>query len=95
LIPIPATNITVSGDKTQFNDNKSHEDESRVSSHLREEHRLKGFENRVLGRIFLLSKDEVKGGCRLYNEEHHNCILLQILLGSNQRGRGGRAMRHA
>jgi hypothetical protein len=40
---------------------------------LREEHRLRVFENRVM-RIFGLKRDEVTGGCRkLYNEE-----LLQI-----------------
>jgi hypothetical protein len=42
---------------------------------LREEHRLKVFENRVL-RIFGLKKDEVTGGWRkLHNEE-----LLQVYM---------------
>jgi hypothetical protein len=37
---------------------------------LREEHRLKVFENRVLRRIFGLKRDEVTGGWRrLHNEE--------------------------
>jgi hypothetical protein len=37
---------------------------------LKEEHRLKVFENRVLRRIFGLSRDEVRGGWRkLHNEE--------------------------
>jgi hypothetical protein len=37
---------------------------------LREEHRLRVFENRVLRRIFGPKRDEVTGGWRkLYNEE--------------------------
>jgi hypothetical protein len=40
---------------------------------LREEHRLRVFENRVLGRIFGQKRDEVIGGWRkLHNEELHN-----------------------
>jgi hypothetical protein len=40
---------------------------------LREEHRLRVFENRVLRRIFGLRRDEVTGGWRkLHNEELHN-----------------------
>jgi hypothetical protein len=40
---------------------------------LREEHRLRVFENRVLRRIFGPKRDEVKGGWRkLHNEELHN-----------------------
>jgi hypothetical protein len=40
---------------------------------LREEHRLRVFENRVLRRIFGLKRDEVTGGWRkLHNEELHN-----------------------
>jgi hypothetical protein len=40
---------------------------------LREEHRLRVFENRVLRRIFGLKRDEVKGDWRkLLNEELHN-----------------------
>jgi hypothetical protein len=40
---------------------------------LREEHRLREFENRVLRRIFGLKRDEVTGGWRkLHNEELHN-----------------------
>jgi hypothetical protein len=40
---------------------------------LREEHRLRVFENRVLRRIFGSKKDEVTGGWRkLHNEELHN-----------------------
>jgi hypothetical protein len=36
---------------------------------LREEHRLRVFENRVLRRIFVAKRDEVRGeGRRLYNE---------------------------
>jgi hypothetical protein len=40
---------------------------------LREEHRLRVFENRVLRRIFGLKRDEVTRGWRkLRNEELHN-----------------------
>jgi hypothetical protein len=40
---------------------------------LREEHRLRVFENRVLRRIFGPKRDEVMGDWRkLLNEEHHN-----------------------
>jgi hypothetical protein len=40
---------------------------------LREEHRLRVFENRVLRRIFGPKRDEVTGGWRkLHNEEIHN-----------------------
>jgi hypothetical protein len=39
---------------------------------LREEHRLRVFENRVLRRIFGLKRDEVTGGCRKLHNELHN-----------------------
>jgi hypothetical protein len=40
---------------------------------LREEHRLRVFENRVLRRIFGPKRDEMRGGWRkLHNEELHN-----------------------
>jgi hypothetical protein len=40
---------------------------------LREEHRLRVFENRVLWRIFGLKRDEVTGSWRkLHNKELHN-----------------------
>jgi hypothetical protein len=40
---------------------------------LREEHRLRVFENRGLRRTFELKRDEVTGGWRkLYNEELHS-----------------------
>jgi hypothetical protein len=40
---------------------------------LRQEHRLRVFENRVWRRIFGPMRDEVTGGCRkLHNEELHN-----------------------
>jgi hypothetical protein len=43
-----------------------------LSLTLREEHRLRVFENRVLRRIFGPKRDEVTGGCRkLHNEELH------------------------
>jgi hypothetical protein len=40
---------------------------------LKEEHRLKVFENRVLRRIFAPKRDEMTGGWRkLHNEKLHN-----------------------
>jgi hypothetical protein len=40
---------------------------------LREEHRLRAYENRVLRRIFGPKRAELTGGCRkLHNEELHN-----------------------
>jgi hypothetical protein len=40
---------------------------------LKEKHRLRVFENRVLGRIFGPKRDEVTGGWRkLHNEELHS-----------------------
>jgi hypothetical protein len=40
---------------------------------LREEHRLRVFENRALRRIFRLKRHEVTGGwIKLHNEELHN-----------------------
>jgi hypothetical protein len=42
-------------------------------THLREGYRLRVFENKVLGRIFGLKRDEVMRGWRkLQNEELHN-----------------------
>jgi hypothetical protein len=44
-----------------------------LSLTLREEYRLRVFENRVLRRIFGPKRDEVTGGWRkLHNEELHN-----------------------
>jgi hypothetical protein len=49
---------------------------------LREEHRIKVFENRVLRGIFLPKRDEVKGEWRkLYNEELHNCYSSPSIIG--------------
>jgi hypothetical protein len=51
---------------------------------LREEHRLRIFENRVFRRIFGPKRDEVTGGWRkLHNEELHNlysspCIIRVV-----------------
>jgi hypothetical protein len=48
---------------------------------LREEHRLKVFENRVLRRIFGQKRNEVIGGWRkLYNEEFHNVYSSSIII---------------
>jgi hypothetical protein len=48
---------------------------------LREEHRLKLFENRVLRRIFGPKRDGVMGGWRkLHNEELHDLYSLPIII---------------
>jgi hypothetical protein len=48
---------------------------------LREEHRLRVFENRVLGRIFGPKRDEVTGGWRkLYNEELRDLYSLPSII---------------
>jgi hypothetical protein len=50
---------------------------------VREEHKLRMFENRVLKRIFGPKRDEVIGGWRkLHNEELHNlyCSLSKIMI---------------
>jgi hypothetical protein len=44
---------------------------------LREEHRLRVLENRVLGRVFVARRDEVTGEWRkLHNEELRKLILF-------------------
>jgi hypothetical protein len=54
---------------------------------LREEHRLRVFENRVLSRIFGPKRDEVTGEWRkLHNEELHNLYHPQISLGKSSQG---------
>jgi hypothetical protein len=46
---------------------------------LREEHRLRMFENRVLRRIFGPKRDEVTGGwIKLHNEELHNLRFKRL-----------------
>jgi hypothetical protein len=48
---------------------------------LREEHRLRVFENRVLRRIFGPRRDEVTGGWRkLHNEELHNLYSSRSII---------------
>jgi hypothetical protein len=48
---------------------------------LREEHRLRVFENRVLRRIFGPKRDEVTGEWRkLHNEELHNLYSLPDII---------------
>jgi hypothetical protein len=48
---------------------------------LREEHRLRVFENKVLRKIFGLKRDEVKGDWRkLHNEELHNLYSLPNII---------------
>jgi hypothetical protein len=41
-------------------------------SHIKEEHRLRVFENRVLRRIFGPKRERVTGGSRKLNNELHN-----------------------
>jgi hypothetical protein len=49
---------------------------------LREEHRLRVFENRVLRRIFWPNRDGVTGEWRrLHNEELNDCTDHHILFG--------------
>jgi hypothetical protein len=51
------------------------------STTLREEHRLKIFENTVLRRIFGLKRDEVTLGWRkMHNEELHNLYSLPNII---------------
>jgi hypothetical protein len=48
---------------------------------LREEHRLRVFENRVLRRIFGLNRGEATGGWRkLHNEELHNLYFSPSII---------------
>jgi hypothetical protein len=48
---------------------------------LKEEHRLREFENRVLRRIFLKTRDEVTGGWRkLHNEKFHDLYSSPIII---------------
>jgi hypothetical protein len=48
---------------------------------VREEHRLRLFENRVLRRIFEHKREEVAGGWRtLHNEELHNLYVSSNII---------------
>jgi hypothetical protein len=47
---------------------------------LREEHRLRVFENRVLGRTFGLKRDEVIGDWRKLHEELHNLYSSRSII---------------
>jgi hypothetical protein len=52
---------------------------------LREEHRLRVFDNRVLRRIFGLKRDEVTEGRRkLHNKELHNLYSSTSVIGLSQ-----------
>jgi hypothetical protein len=55
---------------------------------LREEHRLRVFENRVLRRIFVPKREEVVGDWRrLHNEEFHNLYPSQNIVRLIKSGR--------
>jgi hypothetical protein len=55
---------------------------------LREEHRLRVFENRVLRKIFEPKSDEVSGGWRkLHNEELHNLYSFPSIIRMIKSGR--------
>jgi hypothetical protein len=55
---------------------------------LREEHKLRVFENRILGRIFGSKRDDMTEGWRkLHNEELHNlCSLPSIISLAQDKG---------
>jgi hypothetical protein len=54
---------------------------------LREEHRLRVFENRVLRRIFGPKRDKVTGEWRkLHNEELHDLYSLPSIIRKSNRG---------
>jgi hypothetical protein len=60
---------------------------------LREEHRLRVFENRMLRRIFGSKRDEVKGEWRkLHNEERHKLYsstnIIRIIRSKRMRWKG-------
>jgi hypothetical protein len=62
------------------------------SETLREEHRLRVFENRVLRRIFGPKRDEVTGSWRkLHNEELHNLYSSPSILRMSKSRRMRRA----
>jgi hypothetical protein len=59
---------------------------------LREEHRLKVFENRVLRRIFGPKRDEIIGWKKLHNEDLHNLYssptIIRIIKSRKMRSAG-------
>jgi hypothetical protein len=64
-----------------------------LSLTLREEHRLRVFENRVLRRIFRPKRDEVTGGwIKLHNEELHGLYssssIVRMIKARRMNGRG-------
>jgi hypothetical protein len=64
-----------------------------IESRLRDEHRLRVFENRVLRRIFGPKRDEVTGGWRkLHNQKLHNMYsspsIIRIIKSRRMRGTG-------
>jgi hypothetical protein len=59
---------------------------------LREEHRLRAFENRALRRMFGPKRTEVTGGWRkLHNEELHNLYFSQSIIRMIKEDEIGRA----
>jgi hypothetical protein len=61
---------------------------------LREENRLKVFENRVLRRIFGTKWDEVVGERSIYNKELHNMYSLQNIFTMIKSRRKNRVVWH-
>jgi hypothetical protein len=60
----------------------------KLVSYIKENHRVKVFENRVLRNIFGPKKEEVTGGWTKLNYENlHNLYPHQILFGSFNQGR--------
>jgi hypothetical protein len=56
-------------------------------SHIKEEHRLRVFENRVLKRMFAPKRAEVTGEYRkLHSEDLHNLYLSTNMLGRSNQG---------
>jgi hypothetical protein len=60
---------------------------------LREEHKLRVFENRVLRGIFELKREEVAGGWgRLHNDELHNLYASPNIASDRTRKMDGQGM---
>jgi hypothetical protein len=90
---LPSKNVNIKIYKTIFLPVILYGSET-LSLTLREEHRLRVFENRVLRRIFGPKKDEVTGGWRkLHNVELHNLHsspnIIRMIKSRRMRWMGG------